>query len=81
MNHPSTAGEMQYAQRLGLYLRKSRLALNIPRGRAAREVGVHRNTLLRWEQGESMPNVYQLMLLQRLLRGTEAVPVVQEQAQ
>ncbi len=40
---------------MGVYLRAERAKLGISAAEAARLIGVHVNTLKRWERGETMP--------------------------
>lgn len=68
MNRPWSRAEAKYAMGLGKWILGQRNKLELGRERFARMIGVHRHTLQRWEQGESMPNPYRLRQIQRVVK-------------
>jgi len=60
------AAEAKYARQLGRWILQQRQTLAMTGRQFAQILGVHRNTLLRWEQGGAMPNPYQLLRIQRI---------------
>jgi len=51
---------------IGLQIRRRRKALRWTQGRLAREAGVSRVSVVRWEKGETIPGVKQLEILSGL---------------
>lgn len=60
--------EQAYAKNLGAWLQQTRETLGLSLGSLGAEIGVHRNTIWRWEMGEGIPNVYHYTLIKRLAR-------------
>jgi transcriptional regulator with XRE-family HTH domain len=62
--------ERAYARNLGDWIQETRVELGLSLGQMGERVGVHRNTVWRWELGLCMPNVYQYSLIRRLANKT-----------
>lgn len=60
--------ESRYAQELGEWIRSSRVELGLSLDEFAAEMDVHRNTIWRWESGNSMPNPFRLRQIQELAK-------------
>jgi transcriptional regulator with XRE-family HTH domain len=50
--------EAGFAERMGVLIQHRRLAAGLSRRQLALEVGVHRNTVLRWEIGEQIASAW-----------------------
>lgn len=53
--------EATFAQRMGLLIRQRRIAAKLSRRELAVEVGVHMNTVFRWEIGEQVVNAWMML--------------------
>lgn len=59
----------EFLVQLGQALAAARKGAGLTQGEVAERVGVHRQTVYRWEQGEQAPDVWHWALLRGLLPG------------
>ena len=59
--------EAAFASALGANIEAKRKQRQIHQQALAADIGVHRNTLMRWESGESMPSPWELLRLADML--------------
>lgn len=62
----------EWLVQLGQALAAARKAAGLTQGQLAERVGVHRQTVYRWEQGEQAPDVWHWAVLGSVLLGLEA---------
>jgi transcriptional regulator with XRE-family HTH domain len=65
-----------YADRIGKQIFKRRTALRVSQTRLAKESGIHRNSICRWENGQGLPCTFNHHLVLAALKRLE-----QEQVQ
>lgn len=65
----SSAEERNFAVKLGGWIYQSRTAMKLSQEDMGVIAGVHRNTIFRWERGETMPNPHQLARLKNFVKG------------
>lgn len=63
-----TKEEREFAANLGVWLADARKRMGMSQDEFGGVVGVHRNSISRWESGESMPSPYKLAVIKRLVR-------------
>ncbi len=64
----------EFQQAYGLWLESRRRDAGLSQTALAVEIGIHRNTLHRWECGEGVPTTFQHTLLEQVFRRYEAAP-------
>jgi DNA-binding XRE family transcriptional regulator len=68
MSMLTTQTEKDYAIGLGAWLAEARRRLRMSQDELGGIVGVHRNSVCRWELGQSMPNPYKLSVIKQLVK-------------
>jgi DNA-binding XRE family transcriptional regulator len=66
-----TQAYLDFARTFGLKLMRRRVDAGMKQTLLAELAGVHRNTLMRWERGQGVPNVFEWDLLDTVLRERE----------